>query len=390
MTTAASATYGNGPLRIVAFDFGVKATMVRQLAALGTVTVVPAGTSASEVLSLEPDGVFLSNGPGDPAALPGPTGRHRRSAWAGSPSSGSAWATSCWPRRWAGSTYKLPFGHHGANHPVQRLETGVVEITSQNHNYAVAAGSVPDAEVTHVNLNDGVIEGIRSPQGGGVLGAVPPRSGARARTTPATSSASSATLMRRADRPRRAALSEKEGDVTVPRREDLKTILVIGSGPIVIGQACEFDYSGTQACRVLAEEGYRVVLANSNPATIMTDPATADRTYVEPLDAEVLTAIIEKERPDALLPTLGGQTALNLTMQLVELGRARALRRGGHRGPARSHLDGRGPRPLQGGDGGDRAGGAPSGFAHTLDEAEEIAQEIGFPIMVRPSFILGG
>jgi len=106
----------------------------------------------------------------------------------------------------------------------------------------------------------------------------------------------------------------------VPRREDLKTILVIGSGPIVIGQACEFDYSGTQACRVLAEEGYRVVLANSNPATIMTDPATADRTYVEPLDAEVLTAIIDKERPDALLPTLGGQTALNLTMQLVELG----------------------------------------------------------------------
>jgi carbamoyl-phosphate synthase large subunit len=106
----------------------------------------------------------------------------------------------------------------------------------------------------------------------------------------------------------------------VPRREDLQTILVIGSGPIVIGQACEFDYSGTQACRVLAEEGYRVVLANSNPATIMTDPATADRTYVEPLDPEVLTAIIEKERPDALLPTLGGQTALNLTMQLVELG----------------------------------------------------------------------
>jgi len=106
----------------------------------------------------------------------------------------------------------------------------------------------------------------------------------------------------------------------VPRREDLQTILVIGSGPIVIGQACEFDYSGTQACRVLMEEGYRVVLANSNPATIMTDPATAHRTYIEPLDPEVLTAIIEKERPDALLPTLGGQTALNLTMRLVEAG----------------------------------------------------------------------
>ena len=106
----------------------------------------------------------------------------------------------------------------------------------------------------------------------------------------------------------------------MPRRDDLQSILVIGSGPIVIGQACEFDYSGTQACRVLREEGYRVILANSNPATIMTDPATADRTYIEPLDPEVLTAIIAKERPDALLPTLGGQTALNLTMELVELG----------------------------------------------------------------------
>ena len=104
----------------------------------------------------------------------------------------------------------------------------------------------------------------------------------------------------------------------MPRRHDLKSILVIGSGPIVIGQACEFDYSGTQACRVLREEGYRVILANSNPATIMTDPATADATYVEPLTPEVIEAIIIAERPDALLPTLGGQTALNLTMALVE------------------------------------------------------------------------
>ena len=106
----------------------------------------------------------------------------------------------------------------------------------------------------------------------------------------------------------------------MPKRTDIESILVIGSGPIVIGQACEFDYSGTQACRVLREEGYRVILVNSNPATIMTDPATADRTYVEPLDPAVVAAIIERERPDALLPTLGGQTALNLTMALLEAG----------------------------------------------------------------------
>jgi len=160
-TTHGSATNGDSSLRIVAFDFGVKATMVRQLTEFGTVTVVPAGTSAAEVLAAEPDGVFLSNGPGDPAALDGPistiadlVGRV--------PIFGICLGHQLLATALGGHTYKLPFGHHGANHPVQRLSTGVVEITSQNHNYAVAADSVPDAEVTHVNLNDGVIEGFRS------------------------------------------------------------------------------------------------------------------------------------------------------------------------------------------------------------------------------------
>src|ERR687898_993474 len=102
----------------------------------------------------------------------------------------------------------------------------------------------------------------------------------------------------------------------MPRRTDIQTILIIGAGPIVIGQAAEFDYSGTQACKVLREEGYRIVLVNSNPATIMTDPDFADRTYIEPLTPEVVAAIIERERPDAVLPTLGGQTGLNLAMAL--------------------------------------------------------------------------
>jgi carbamoyl-phosphate synthase small subunit len=148
-------------LRVVAYDFGVKTTMVRLLTTLGTVTVVPAGTTADEVLALEPDGVFLSNGPGDPAALPGPA-----SAVADLvgrvPIFGICLGHQILATALGGTTYKLPFGHHGANHPVQRLETGVVEITSQNHNYAVAAGSIPDAETTHVNLNDGVTEGFRS------------------------------------------------------------------------------------------------------------------------------------------------------------------------------------------------------------------------------------
>ena len=148
-------------LRIVAYDFGVKATMTRLLRMLGPVTVVPAGTPASDVLALEPDGVFLSNGPGDPAALPGPTaaiadlvGRV--------PIFGICLGHQLLATALGGTTYKLPFGHHGANHPVQDLESGTVEITSQNHNYAVAAGSIPDAETTHINLNDGVVEGFRS------------------------------------------------------------------------------------------------------------------------------------------------------------------------------------------------------------------------------------
>jgi len=106
----------------------------------------------------------------------------------------------------------------------------------------------------------------------------------------------------------------------MPRRDDIKKILIVGSGPIIIGQACEFDYSGTQACKALKEEGYEIVLANSNPATIMTDPEFADHTYIEPLTPEFLEAIIEKERPCAILPTLGGQTGLNLAMKLHEGG----------------------------------------------------------------------
>ena len=176
----------------------------------------------------------------------------------------------------------------------------------------------------------------------------------------------------------------------MPRRDDLRTIMVIGSGPIVIGQACEFDYSGTQACQVLREEGYRVVLVNSNPATIMTDPVTADVTYVEPLDADVLTAILEKERPDALLPTLGGQTALNLTMELVRRGVPERL---GVEviGAKPEAIDTAEDRELFKAAMGDIGLAVPeSGFARSVDEALTIAQGIGWPIIIRPSFILGG
>ena len=158
VTTPAAYVRGSGPRRVVAYDFGVKQTMLRQLGRLGTVTVVPASTAAADVLAMEPDGVFLSNGPGDPAALPGPTAAIADLVGK-VPIFGICLGHQLLCAALGGSTYKLLFGHHGTNHPVQRLADGAVEITSQNHNYAVAA--VPDAEVTHVNLNDGVVEGVR-------------------------------------------------------------------------------------------------------------------------------------------------------------------------------------------------------------------------------------
>jgi carbamoyl-phosphate synthase large subunit len=176
----------------------------------------------------------------------------------------------------------------------------------------------------------------------------------------------------------------------VPKRTDIHSILLIGSGPIIIGQASEFDYSGTQACRVLRDEGYRVILVNSNPATIMTDPEFADRTYVEPLDPDVVAAIIERERPDALLPTLGGQTALNLAVTLAERG---VLDRFG------VELIGASIDAIHTAENRERFKGAmteiglavpASGFAYQLDEAAKIGQEVGYPVIVRPSFIMGG
>ena len=177
----------------------------------------------------------------------------------------------------------------------------------------------------------------------------------------------------------------------MPRRDDIHSILIIGSGPIVIGQACEFDYSGTQACRVLKEEGYRVILVNSNPATIMTDPDFAHATYVEPITPEVVARIIERERPDAVLPTLGGQTGLNTAMALYERGIIGV--------PGTPEMIGANATAIATAE--DRElfkqamieiglGVPASGTAHTLDEARAVVQEIGLPCIIRPAYILGG
>ena len=176
----------------------------------------------------------------------------------------------------------------------------------------------------------------------------------------------------------------------MPKRTDFNSVLIVGSGPIVIGQACEFDYSGTQACRALKEEGYRVILVNSNPATIMTDPDLVDATYIEPITLETLEAVIAIERPDVLLPTMGGQTALNMAMGLhargvlekhgVELigANVEAIHKAEDRDAFRQAMVSVGIKvPL-------------SGIATSLGEARELRGRLGLPLIVRPSFTLGG
>ena len=176
----------------------------------------------------------------------------------------------------------------------------------------------------------------------------------------------------------------------MPKRQDLRSILVIGAGPIIIGQACEFDYSGAQACKALKAEGYRVILVNSNPATIMTDPETADVTYIEPITWQVVERIIERERPDAILPTMGGQTALNCALDLHRHG---VLER------YKVELIGASPEAIDKAE--DRLkfkdamtkiglGSARSGIAHSLEEAQAVQQTLGYPAIIRPSFTLGG
>ena len=176
----------------------------------------------------------------------------------------------------------------------------------------------------------------------------------------------------------------------MPRRTDIDSILIIGAGPIVIGQACEFDYSGAQACKALKGEGYRIVLVNSNPATIMTDPDLADATYIEPITPEMVEQIIARERPDALLPTMGGQTALNTAMALVQLRRPRALRGRTDRRHRGGHRQGRGPPAVPPGDGSRSASPRRrAGWSARSTKRFEALDEVGLPAIIRPSFTLG-
>ncbi|KMQ89354.1 carbamoyl phosphate synthase large subunit, partial [Lasius niger] len=338
-------------IRVVALDFGAKDNILRSLVSAGAeVHVVPGTAKLEEIKQLDPQGIFLSNGPGDPEL----TGKYavpllQELFKLNIPIFGICMGHQLIARAVGAKTYRLPQGHRGTNHPVKELATGKVEITSQNHGFAVDPESLPKGVVqTHISLFDGSNEGTFQ----------------------------------------KTLLSKRW--TVMPKRTDIKSILLIGAGPIVIGQGCEFDYSGAQACKALREDGYRIILVNSNPATIMTDPDLADKTYIEPITAEFLTRIIEKEKPDALLPTMGGQTALNAALELDRSGVLEkfGVELIGARGDVIDKAENRQKfREIM-----DEAGlESPKSFTtHTLEDAQQKLSDIGLPVIIRPSFTLGG
>ena len=277
-------------LHVVAYDFGIKRNILRLLADRGCrMTVVPAQTTRrGSAARSSPTACSCPTAPATPSRA---TTRSRRRASSSRPTcrcSASASATRSWASPPARSTLKMKFGHHGANHPVQDLDTGRVFITSQNHGFAVDEATLPaNVRATHRSLFDGSLQGLAltdrpafSFQGHPEASPGPARPEAAVRALQSPDAAPPAGAAEAAEetlrRSRRRAL--------MPKRTDIQSILIIGAGPIVIGQACEFDYSGAQACKALREEGYRVILVNSNPATIMTDPEMADAIYIEPVN----------------------------------------------------------------------------------------------------------
>ena len=372
-------------LTIAVVDYGVKHNMLRSLRERGCrVLVLPHTATLDEVLGVEADGLLLSNGPGDPAVLPGPV-ELARQAIDRLPLFGICLGHQLLGQAIGGTTSRLPFGHHGANHPVKDLETGHTHITSQNHEFQVDRASLPEGDffVSQVNLNDGSVEGLanrRLP----VFSVQYHPEGAPGPTDNHPHFDRFLEMVRE----RRPALHAVGGGAPEPARP--RKVLIIGSGPIVIGQAAEFDYAGTQACKALREEGVETVLVNSNPATIMTDEEVADRVYIEPLTVEAVEKVIARERPEALLPTLGGQTGLNLAMELAEAGvlerhgvrllgaDQEAIRKAEDRQAFKEMLQSIGePVP-------------PSAVCNRLEEVLEFAEQIGLPLVIRPAYTLGG
>ena len=376
-----------GPL-IAVVDLGLKTNIVRALRRRGArVRVLPHTVTPSDVLAADVDGVVLSPGPGDPGILEGPVALAHAVVRDGRPLLGICLGHQIVARAAGAETRRLRFGHHGANHPVRDEGTGSVVITAQNHEVEVVGDSLPAV--------GGLLREPAQPQRRVGRGAAPSHAAHRDRPVPPRGIARPA-RRRRGLRPLprpRPRQRRPWGELVTERPA---SVLIIGSGPVIIGQAAEFDYAGTQACRALREEGVRTILLNSNPATIMTDPDVADAVYLEPLTLTTLEGILDRERPEGVLAGLGGQTALNLAM---DAGRAGLFERYGtrllgtpleaiemaeDRERFRDLLDSIG-QPY-----------APSAIVEGATPAERQAaaeralDEIGLPAVIRPAFTLGG
>jgi carbamoyl-phosphate synthase large subunit len=376
-------TDGTG-LLIAVVDYGVKSNILRSLRERGCrVIVLPHTADWSDIEASGADGLVLSNGPGDPAVLAGPV-ELTRQALGRVPLFGICLGHQILGMAAGATTSRLPFGHHGANHPVKDLETGLVHITSQNHEFQVDAASIPagDLAVTQRNLHDGSVEGLAHRR----LPAFSVQYHPEGCPGPQDNQHLYDRFLEMV-RERRPVLRAVGGAVQ-PERP--RKVLILGSGPIVIGQAAEFDYAGTQACKALREEGIATVLVNSNPATIMTDEDVADRVYLEPLTVEAVERVIARERPDALLPTLGGQTALNLATDLASAGvleRYQVRLLGASLETIRNAEDRQAFKEML------AVIGEPvptSKVCESLAEVEDFALVAGLPVVIRPAYTLGG
>jgi carbamoyl-phosphate synthase large subunit len=402
-------------LRVAVVDLGVKYNQLRALRTRGAeVVVVRHDAGIDDVLAQRPDGVLLSNGPGDPVRLDSVVALTRALLELRIPLLGICLGHQVLGRAIGATTSRLRFGHHGGNHPVRDTERGTVWVTSHNHEFQVDADSVPADSgwyVSERNLNDNSVEGLRHVE----LPAFSVQYHPEGAPGPQDRAEVFDEFLAMCLRGRRMRAGEGGPLRNGPSRDDgalpgalsgttnvsgalsgsregysPRCVLVIGSGPVVIGQAAEFDYAGTQACRALREEGIRVVLVNSNPATIMTDDDVADVVYIEPLTVAVLERIIAAERPDGLLATLGGQTGLNLAVELADAGvidrygirllgtSLQSIRTAEDRGLFKALLARIGePAP-------------DSRTVTSLAEARAFVAEIGLPLVVRPAYTLGG